>query len=69
MRCANDARFQVDEYNHFSGASLADNEETGVEMTGLSPAPTQYDLRSKGVNNHATKEGELLKEMVFRILN
>ncbi len=29
----------------------------------------EYDLRSKGVNNTGTKEGELLKEMVFRILN
>ena len=29
----------------------------------------EYDLRSKGVNNYATKEGELLKELVARILN
>jgi DNA polymerase-3 subunit delta len=29
----------------------------------------EYDLRVKGVNNHSVKEGELMKEMVFRILN
>ncbi|MBK7148282.1 MAG: DNA polymerase III subunit delta [Bacteroidetes bacterium] len=28
-----------------------------------------YDLRSKGVNNGDTEEGELLRELVFRILN
>jgi DNA polymerase-3 subunit delta len=28
-----------------------------------------YDLRSKGVNNPSVKEGELLKELVSRILN
>ncbi len=29
----------------------------------------EFDLRSKGVNNRSLKEGELLKEMVARILN
>lgn len=29
----------------------------------------EYDLRSKGVGNHGVEEGELLKELVFRILN
>lgn len=29
----------------------------------------EYDLRSKGVNNNSIKEGELLKELVVRILN
>lgn len=29
----------------------------------------EYDLRSKGVNNNGVVEGELLKEMVFRILH
>ena len=29
----------------------------------------EYDLRSKGVHNGAMKEGELLKEMVSRVLN
>lgn len=29
----------------------------------------EYDLRLKGVNNVSVKEGELLKEMVARILN
>lgn len=29
----------------------------------------EYDLRSKGVNNHGVEEGELLKELVFKILN
>lgn len=29
----------------------------------------EYDLRVKGVNNHSVKEGELMKEMVFRILS
>ena len=29
----------------------------------------EYDLRSKGVNNDSTPSGELLKEMVWRILN
>jgi len=28
-----------------------------------------YDLRSKGVNNNSTPHGELLKELVFKILN
>jgi DNA polymerase-3 subunit delta len=29
----------------------------------------EYDLRVKGVNNHQVKEGELLRELVVRILN
>ena len=29
----------------------------------------EYDLRSKGVNNHGVKEGELMKELVAKILN
>jgi DNA polymerase-3 subunit delta len=29
----------------------------------------EYDLRVKGVNNHSIKEGELMKEMVSRILS
>lgn len=29
----------------------------------------EYDLRSKGVNNNSIREGELLKEMISRILN
>lgn len=29
----------------------------------------EYDLRVKGVGNHGTREGELLKEMVFKIMN
>jgi DNA polymerase-3 subunit delta len=29
----------------------------------------EYDLRSKGVNNVSTSEGELLREMLFRILH
>lgn len=29
----------------------------------------EFDLRSKGVNNRSLKEGELLREMVGRILN
>jgi DNA polymerase-3 subunit delta len=29
----------------------------------------QYDLRSKGVDNAATPDGELMKEMVYRILH
>ncbi len=29
----------------------------------------QYDLKSKGVNNTSTKDGELLKELVYKILH
>ena len=29
----------------------------------------QYDLKSKGVNNTSTKDGELLKELLYRILH
>ncbi len=29
----------------------------------------EYDMRSKGVNNAGTGEGELLKELVYKILN
>lgn len=29
----------------------------------------EFDLRAKGVNNHNVKEGELMRELVFRILN
>lgn len=29
----------------------------------------EYDMRSKGVNNNNTSEGELLKELVFKILH
>ncbi len=30
---------------------------------------SEYDLRSKGVNNDSTPEGELLKELVYKILH
>ena len=29
----------------------------------------EYDLRSKGVNNKSTNQGELLKELIFKILH
>jgi len=29
----------------------------------------EYDLKSKGVNNSSTTDGELMKELVFKILN
>jgi hypothetical protein len=29
----------------------------------------EYDLRSKGVNNGDIDDGELMRELVFRILN
>ncbi len=29
----------------------------------------EYDLRSKGVNNFSTNENDLLKELIFRIMN
>lgn len=29
----------------------------------------EYDMKSKGVNNSSTTDGELMKELVFRILN
>ena len=29
----------------------------------------EYDLRSKGINNKSTNEGELLRELIFKILN
>ncbi|HPE17552.1 MAG TPA: DNA polymerase III subunit delta [Tenuifilaceae bacterium] len=29
----------------------------------------EYDMRSKGVNNDSTDEGELLKELIFRIMH
>ena len=29
----------------------------------------QYDLKSKGVNNSSTKDGDLLKELVYKILH
>ena len=29
----------------------------------------EYDLRLKGVNNLSTPEGELLKELVYKILH
>lgn len=29
----------------------------------------EYDLKSKGVNNKSTKQGELLKELIFKILH
>jgi DNA polymerase-3 subunit delta len=29
----------------------------------------QYDLRVKGVNNASTEEGELLRELVYKILH
>ena len=28
----------------------------------------EYDLKSKGVNNPSTSEGELLKEMVYKMM-
>jgi hypothetical protein len=30
---------------------------------------SEYDQRSKGINNFQTTESELMKEMIFRILN
>jgi DNA polymerase-3 subunit delta len=29
----------------------------------------EYDLKSKGINNSSTSEGELLREMVYRLIN
>jgi DNA polymerase-3 subunit delta len=29
----------------------------------------EFDLRSKGVNNGGTEEGELLREMIFKVMN
>ena len=29
----------------------------------------EYDLKSKGVNNISTSDGELLKELLFKILH
>jgi hypothetical protein len=29
----------------------------------------EYDLKSKGINNAGTPEGELLKELVFKIMH
>ena len=29
----------------------------------------EYDLRSKGLNNSSTTDGELLREMIFRIMH
>ena len=29
----------------------------------------EYDLKSKGVNNNSISEGELLKELIYKILH
>lgn len=30
---------------------------------------SEYDLRTKGVNNHNTNEGQLLKELIFKLMH
>ena len=47
------------------GAANYPLEKTKEVMRLLS----QYDLKSKGVNNASVNDGELLKEMVYKILN
>lgn len=39
------------------------------KLRGIIGSLREYDLRLKGVNNGSTEEGELLREMVYRILH
>lgn len=39
------------------------------KLRGIIGLLREYDLRLKGVNNGSTEEGELLREMVYRILH
>jgi DNA polymerase-3 subunit delta len=39
------------------------------KLTNIISLLREYDIRSKGVDNASTGEGELLKEMMFRILH
>jgi DNA polymerase-3 subunit delta len=39
------------------------------KLRGIIALLRQYDLRVKGVNNASTEEGELLKELVYKILH
>ncbi|MEZ5083322.1 MAG: DNA polymerase III subunit delta [Bacteroidales bacterium] len=39
------------------------------KLTGIISDLRDYDLRSKGVNNISTNDGELLKELMFKILH
>jgi DNA polymerase-3 subunit delta len=29
----------------------------------------EYDLKSKGINNHSFTEGQLMKEMIYRLMH
>ncbi len=39
------------------------------KITNIITEIKEYDLRSKGVNNNSTEHGELLKELIFKILH
>ncbi len=49
--------------------SLASQNYSQSKLFDIFTHLKQYDLKSKGVNNASTKDGELLKELVYKILH
>ena len=48
---------------------MAARNYSGAQMQNILHVLKEYDLKSKGVDSDNTPEGELLREMVFKILN
>jgi len=55
--------FFVQEYSEASGRYSTEN------LKNIIGEVRSYDLRLKGINNNTTSEGELLKELTFKILH
>jgi DNA polymerase-3 subunit delta len=52
--------------NDYKSAALRFNPKKSVEVIALL---RKYDLKSKGMGNASTPDGELLKELLFKIMN
>ena len=48
---------------------LAAKNYTPKKLVSIISLLREYDLRSKGIGDSGTKHGELLKELVFKILH
>ena len=48
---------------------IAAKNYSATNITSIISLLQEYDMRSKGVNNSSTSEGELLKELAFKILH
>lgn len=56
-------------YNFIDDYKEAARAYNPVKLAEISGLLREYDLRSKGVNNSSTDQGELLRELVFKIMH